>query len=121
MPCRSDYMEPSRREREQKEAAQHLAFIYSLRGTNPPAWVAKDAIVELCDTMRALSEQDRDTLLYSDAKDKNRRRLADWWERHLEDDAERERLEKADAERERLRLQAREKLTPEERDAIGLD
>jgi hypothetical protein len=61
-----------------------------------------------------------DNLLYGDARNKKARRLADWWEEHLERDRARDEREKEERERAILREQAKSKLTTEERDSLGL-
>jgi len=141
MPCDSSHLEPTRREREMQEAGQLLCYIHDINNTQAPQWARTaaehcygqallvpgdfdsgyvDVIAELCETLRAMDESKREELLYGDARCKMRRTLANWWERHLEDDRNRERLEQQRANREALRESAIEKLTPEERDSLGL-
>lgn len=133
MPCDSSHLEPTRREREQKEAAELIILVYRFNGKEVPKWAEQaandcygscehgpeDIIAKLCHLLRSMTDKRRDQMLYSNARDRNRRRLADWWERHLEDDKAREELEKRQRQ-EILRAQAIRKLTPEEREALGL-
>lgn len=132
MPCNSSYMEPDHREREMKEAAQLMLYVLKSEGREPLEWVEKaanhcygdsdgrDTIALLCERLRNMTEEQRDKVVYGDLRNKTGRRLADWWERHLENDKERKRLEKKKGREEALRDSAKSKLTDEEREALGL-
>ena len=99
MPCRSDYLEPSQRERELQRAAKLFVYACKKTGTTPPKWAVKEAkniyaddersVTRLCNKLKAMSAKRRDALVYN-ARSKTARDLADWWEEHLEADAERE-------------------------------
>lgn len=139
MPCNSDHMAPTERERARKHAATLLIFVRNETGTPVEPWVLEDSngayplddrsYVELCRTLREMEPSDRDLLLYKDAHNRMRRDLATWWEEHLEDDRRREEHEReqarreaeardAKAKQEALLQSARDKLTPEELEAV---
>lgn len=77
---------------------------------------------ELCSFLKELSKDKPEVFedLVYNARDKDSRKLADWWEEHLSNDAIREANEQANKEKERLRLSAINKLTPEEIKALGI-
>lgn len=100
MPCSSEHMEPTRREQETREAAELICYLFNKRGLLAPIWAREsatdcyghhtgtqiDVIGFLCDHLRSIDEPSRDHLIYGNARDPKARRLADWWERHLQDD-----------------------------------
>ena len=120
MGCRSDYMQPSQAEIESKKLCEHLSYLLPLASIAVPDWVnagAKDcygcltkvneATVLLCDTLKSLSKNDFDVIVY-DGHSKRARALADWWEAHQEMDArhlaeEQRKLAQDTAEFERLK------------------
>jgi len=128
-------MEPTRQERESKEAAELICYVCEQRSVPIPSWarhaskdfygeaegMPEDVIGYLCDELRSLDPADRDTVIYGNPRSRVGRQLADWWERHLEDDEEREEIEREAARRDKLREQALQKLTDEEKEALGLD
>ena len=128
MPCRSDHMERSGREEECLRAACLLIYVLEKTGQKPEAWLVKEAqdyyprnersITELCATLKAMSPNDRDALIYN-ARDRDARHLADWWEEHQVADAKRERQESISKKREETKKQALAKLSREERKALG--
>jgi predicted DNA binding protein len=94
-------MKPSSREIRSQETAQLLLYVHNHLNTQAEKYVrdaAKDTygnvarlddmVVELCALLTAMHDTDRDALVYN-AKDKTARRLADWWEEHLEADRKR--------------------------------
>lgn len=101
MPCRSDYMEPNERERDSRETATLLAFIAERRGKKVSQDL-KDAAASiygnvsradeyakrLCATVRSFTDKERETILY-DGRSQLSRRLANWWEKHEEEDRKR--------------------------------
>ncbi len=102
MPCDSSYMYPSEREKESKEAAELICYIFQEQCIVPPRWAmeaaidyygktsdpsAPDMIGFLCDHLRGMTLEQRDALVYGDPRNKVCRRLADWWERHEEYDS----------------------------------
>jgi hypothetical protein len=130
MPCNSDYLEPSNREREHQRAAKLLAYIHERMAIDCPAWITKEAanhyanderlIPLLCTTMTNMGDVMRDNFTYKSARLPMARDLADWWETHQAADKARvEREQKLEAQA-TLRSQALAKLTPAERRALGL-
>lgn len=98
MPCNSDYLRPSEREREHQRAAKLLAYVCEFTGTETPEWLAKEArdlyakdertIPALCTLVTAMTDEVRERCVYN-AHHPVSRDLADWWERHLAADADR--------------------------------
>ncbi len=129
MPCRSDYLEPNARERESKRAAKCFVLLATKIGVTVPKLIAKAAKdnygnVEHADEITAalcgLCKGTPEVIIY-DGRDKNMRKVADWWDEHQEADRKREREEAEEANRQKLAKQGRDKLSEEERDALGID
>ncbi len=80
---------------------------------------SEDILQRVCGMLKGLPEAERDAIVYA-PRIPAARRLADWWERHLETDRRREAEEAAEQERARLIVKASAKLTPEELRALGL-
>lgn len=104
MPCRSDHMEPSARERQQKEASQLLVYVskeLKLPVKDIFKFAAKDvygaggepAMVELCSVISTMSDLDLERIVY-DGRNPMARKLADWWDEHKREDKERIKIEK---------------------------
>lgn len=130
MPCRSEYMEPNKREEESRLVARLLVYVMRAQGVTPLAQYVHIAdnyygdqdrvdelTAELCRMVRGMSDDDASRIVYN-GRSKAARRLADWWERHEQADRVRMEKEKKDSERKRIRERALAKLTPEERDAL---
>lgn len=103
MPCNTEHMEPTARERHQREAAQHLVFIHGKINQPVPARIAAAAsdiyggqtdewVKFLCTMLKEMNDEQLDRIVY-DAKDKSSRALADWYEEHAKEDAKREWLD----------------------------
>lgn len=131
MPCRSDYMDPTKEESNRRETSEFIVFVYGQLGIETPKRIveaAKDAyglgvqldvVVEmLCESLSGLSEKDQERIIYN-AKDKTSRRLADWWEEHQEADKKRIEKELQKAKDDAERQVALAKLTPHERKLLG--
>ena len=128
MPCSSDYLEPSHREKELQRAAKLLVYLRKKLGQKPEAWAVKEAdncyasdersVTELCAALKAMEPKQRDAIVYN-ARDKNARDLADWWEEHQAADAAREKEETAERDRKKTKEQALTKLSKRERKALG--
>ena len=114
MPCNCDHMEPTARERHQREAATHLVYIFGRLGQPIPADIARCAadiyggqtdewVKFLCTMLKEMTDEQRDRIVY-DAKDKRARSLADWYEEHLEVDRQREAAEAAEKEAKQRRI-----------------
>ena len=114
MPCNCDHLEPRAREREGKKACELLVYAADATGLiDPlPKWVrdgaeyvygpcdpgqhngggkrvdkAVDMLCRLCRTLHEPEHEDlADTVLY-DGRNRQARKLADWWEDHKEADA----------------------------------
>ncbi len=104
MPCNSEYLNPTGRERELQKAAGLLAYL--LRELNQPVigeiteaaediYCRVDYIPSLCQTLTDLEHDAPETFnqIVYNAKNRKARALADWWEEHQEADADRERQE----------------------------
>lgn len=129
MPCRSDYLRPSGYEQKMQQTAQLLRYALLTLGQPVPDWVAAEAknlyahdervVTMLCDLLTKLDTATREALVYN-AHDRNARILATWWEDHRKADAARVARESKQEADQRTRQQALQKLTPEERDVLGV-
>lgn len=109
MPCRSDYMEPTHKERLLQETAQLTVYVLDSRGEDVPVrlvnaahdiYCREDYVPLLCSLMKEI-ETDvalMDKIVYN-GRSKMSRRLADWWGKHKEADRKRIAEEQADARR----------------------
>jgi hypothetical protein len=129
MPCKSDYLEPSPRECAYQRTAQLLVYVLDklgrrvsaeIRHTAGNVYAGVDLAPQLCELLNNMREDERDALVYN-ARDKNARDLADWWEEHQARDQMRQDLEREEAEKETLIKNAIAKLTTAERKALGLE
>ena len=128
MPCRSDYMEATDREVRLRETAQLLIYVKQhlkekvsdrlLKASND-YYCSVDFVPELCKTIRKLTPEQMNDIVYN-SRDKTSRRLADWWEEHEEADRKREAKEAEEKQRKALRKQALAKLSKEERMALDV-
>jgi hypothetical protein len=131
MGCNSDYMKPTKQEEFHKQTAKLLIHAKKILGVEVTAEDKKNetssygdpsVVPALCKLLGDLTKNKRDKVLYSDAKDKVRRQLADWWEEHEAADNTRRAKEKASQKRAGLIKSAIEKvrdvLTKEEYDAL---
>lgn len=128
MPCRSDYMESNEYEQRLQETAQLLVFVKTELGLNiskrlldasENIYCKADYVPELCKTIRAMDETQLNQIVYN-ARRKQSRALADWWDEHQEADRIREEAEANERKRKALRKVALAKLTKEERQALDL-
>lgn len=128
MPCTSDYPAPTPKEIELQRTAKLLIYVLEKTGRKADALMKKtaedcyaneDYVPKLCAMLKKMPEKVRDKLVY-DARNKTSRELADWWEEHQAADLRQRREEQEQKEREKLAAQARMKLTPAERKALGL-
>ena len=132
MPCQSDYLAASGQELESKRVAELVIFLYGQVDKEVPSWIiaaAKDyygntrrldeMTAILCAECRLLPTSKKDKIIYN-GKDKQSRKLADWWDRHQEWDARRVKEEKESRRKIMLKDRAIQKLTVEEREALGL-
>lgn len=131
MPCSSDYLNPSDRERELRHAAKLLVYVHmalnepvspNLKAAAADLYCSEDYVPALCARLNVLKKFNPtifDKLVW-DAKSESGRALAAWWDAHQKADLARERQEKQEKERNQLREQALAKLTPAEREALGV-
>ncbi|QJA43031.1 hypothetical protein [Phaeobacter phage MD18] len=97
MPCNTVYMEPNVRERQHREAAQHLVYLYGAMNQPIPSQIAADAaniyggangeehMKHLCILLREMSEDQLTKYVY-DGRNPQARKLADWWDEHKRED-----------------------------------
>lgn len=130
MPCRSDYLEPNNRERLLQETAQLLVYVRmntksgikvtdKLKAAARNIYCSQDYVPELCAAIRALTEEEQNRIMY-DGRNPDARKLADWWDKHQEADRKRLEEEYRQLKRDELRNKALAKLTPEEREVLGV-
>ncbi len=132
MPCRSDYLEPNAREIESQRVAKLLSYAFHALSMRVPVRVEAasadiygnrdlcDAFtIQLCGLCKAMTEAEQTRIIYN-AKSKDARALADWWEEHQAADAKREAEERAEAKRAKIAAAALAKLSTTEREALGL-
>ncbi len=112
MPCNSDHMNARPNEVLSRETAKLIVYLNTKLASSTPAWIVTaseeyygaenrvDEIVAiLCTTIRGLSDEQRDAIVYN-GKDETARKLADWWDEHQKADAIREAAEaQAEADR----------------------
>lgn len=126
MGCRNDYLAQSGMEAGLQRAAKLAVFVAEkLPSINLPSEIAEQAneyyakdvaqVEFLCETLRNMSEEDRDRIVY-DGRNPVSRDLADWWDEHQKADKVRELAERAEADRKNALL----KLTPREQKLLGL-
>lgn len=103
MPCQSDYLAPTQRERLLQETAQLYAYVLIETNQRVPGDVADaandiycrtDFVSHLCEQLTYMDSDTRHRVVYN-AHDKKSRQLADWWERHQAADQQRIALEQA--------------------------
>lgn len=133
MPCRSDYppefYSPTRRNKKLNLTAKLICYVCAELEQPAPAWVVVEAEADcatkgeltptLCSLIKSLNKEQFEKIVYN-ARNKTSRKLADWWEKHLEVDRQRELLEKEIAKKEKLRKQALAKLSKQERAVLGI-
>lgn len=97
MPCRSDYMEPTQRERLLQETAQLYAYVLHATGNLVPQKVElaannqycrDDFVADLCQFITEMTADLRMQIIYN-PYNRTARRLADWWEEHEAADRQR--------------------------------
>ena len=128
MPCRSDYMNPTRAELDSKETAMLIHFVNQQLGKSTERWIIQaensdygnvqkknDLVVMLCDLCKNMTQDQEDSIIYN-ARDPISRQLADWWERHLE--ADRKRISKRKTDKQKL--ETRKKKLEKELEMINI-
>ena len=90
MPCNSDHMQPTSREAYNQNVAILLRYVFQKLEIVIPTDIHRDAnnlycnrdhTEALCFTLNNLSEIQIERIVYN-ARDKQARKLADWWEDH---------------------------------------
>jgi hypothetical protein len=137
MPCSSEHMEPNAREIESRRVARLLLYVIPLmeriqpdsNGLDPLRKIVENPYGDtdsldhytdqLCLRCKRMTKEQREKIIYN-AKSKDARALADWWEAHQEADRKRETKERAEAKRAKIAAAALAKLNPTEREALGL-
>lgn len=98
MPCRSDYLEPSTREKALKHTAGLLLYVLRRIGVLPTTKLMSDAldiycktdyVPDLCAVLTGLPDAERDELMSHKADPLRGPQLALWWHEHQEADAKR--------------------------------
>ena len=106
MPCRTDYMEPNRREVESKLVADLLVYTAASLYLDLPKYVGMakstrygnpgkldEMTALLCATCKEMSVEDANRIIWN-GKVKLARKLANWWEEHKAADDLREAKER---------------------------
>lgn len=129
MPCNSDYLAPTGKEKQMQDAARYQVVVRTRLNMTVPAWLKREVkniyaadernVTELCRILTEMGKEARDKLLYSDAKDAKIRDVAAWWEEHEKADKARVKKEKAEAKTAKTKKEALAKLNPAERKALG--
>lgn len=128
MGCRSDYLQQTDYEQRLQETAQLLVYVKNELGlkvgaelTNAAAdyYCKADYVPELCNALRDMTAAQVAAVVFN-ARSKQSRQLADWWEEHQEADRARKAEEAKTRKDNALRKKALAKLTPAERKALGL-
>lgn len=123
MPCRCDYMEPTKREIEHKLVHNLLFYVVeSLRLDSIITDFGRDVDEDtalLCSLIRVMNKNEVNRIVY-DGRNPQARKLADWWDKHQERDRIREEAERHQADLEITKRRALEKLTDKERKVLGL-
>ena len=124
MPCNSDYMNPNEREEQNRLMCKLIIFVHKSLGIKPKKDVG-DALKEGAASIYGSSEIGEDALanmlcnlctndlsedfIYN-GRDKNCRKLAEWWDRHKEADKKRKKAERAAKKDAATKQQAIDKL-----------
>lgn len=128
MPCRSDFLEPRDFEKESQRICRLVVYLCAMMGRETPSWAhqgaediygSRESMDKIVAFLCSLCKEAPEEFIYN-ARDRNARDLADWWEDHQKADAERERREQDEAYRASVITRAKAKLSPEEREALGL-
>ena len=112
MPCNSDYMEPNAIEKNTKQTAQNLVYVYKSLGKDipkaykeaaesyyPNTKLLNEMVVHLCSILRQMPHDEMDKIVY-DGRNSNARKLADWWDEHKKADEARIKKQKQKDEKE---------------------
>lgn len=126
MPCRSDYMDPTQKERLLQETAQLTVYVLESKGEFVPprlqaaakdVYCREDYVALLCVLVREFTPEEMNKVVF-DGRSKNARKLADWWEKHEEADRIREAKEAQEKRDAEIKTDLLNKLTEEEIDFL---
>lgn len=126
MGCRSDYMEPTHKERLLQETAILLGYVLEETGQPVPRpvhaaskdiYCKTDLVPHLCTAIRNMDDETFKRVVYN-PYNKESRQLADWWERHQAADKARIQKETQEQREKEILTAALQKLTREEISAI---
>lgn len=130
MPCSDNYPAVTSSQAHRQRTAKLLIWVYKRLGVPIPKKVRdasldsycedKTVIPSLCKALKEMTDSDRDALVY-DARSKMSRALANWWERHQEQDKIDRAEARAKAKLSKVRKEGLAKLTHLQRKALGLD
>ena len=122
MPCRSDYMEPTHSEREQRKACKNLMWLTKKLGRDVPEgledatkhiygrWQGHDAIIELCGLIREIGEDRLEKIVTNHIRSVRATSIMQFWNEHKAEDRRREKREAANRRnREKQRIAAERK------------
>lgn len=131
MGCNSQYMESTHEERFRKNTHALLAYAYRSLGLPVPdkvktgannyygdgGYSSDDVTSKLCALIRTMNAEDMTRIVYN-AKNRDARKLADWWEDHEKADKIRAIEEAKEQQMKNLAQQAAAKLTKQELAAL---
>jgi len=129
MPCQGPSDHECRSADERAKRARLLNYLLAALG-KPENKASKEAAANpwskyfeaqthLCALLKSMTQQQIDAVVYN-PRVKDARDLADFWEKHQEEDRIREEREASTARFEQIRASALSKLTAQERSALGL-
>ena len=132
MPCNSNYMEPTLAEVNSKQVAVNLVYVCNMIGATPPSKVVNAAasmygdwrildemVVRLCGLISEMTDEDQSRIIYN-GRNAEARKLAMWWDEHKAADLRRGEEEVAAAIQSQDKEAALSKLTPYEKELLGL-
>jgi hypothetical protein len=132
MACKNWDTEPNYYEVESQRVCRLLQYALTCLNWEHPEWVTRfaargschkeeldRATALLCESCSGMNEEQQRVIIY-DGRNPDARSLADWWDRHQESDRRRLAAEADEARRRELRTAALAKLSPEEREALGI-
>ena len=94
MGCNSDHMNPTEKEKNNKEACEHITYLHDIKGNRPPSWAAASCygstkpLNEVVYILCQMCEEASEDVIYN-GRDPKARKLADWWDAHQEADRNR--------------------------------
>lgn len=133
MGCRSDYMEPRAAETESKLVAELVVHVYTHLKLRVPEWIdtaskhiygaeseLNTLTILLCSLCKKLDDDQQSKIIYN-ARNKTARKLASWWEAHQEADRRHEAEDAEEKRKAKLKKSALAKLDDDEIEALDLD